>query len=723
MKKFILLIALSCALQCYSQLSNLEKDSLFQVWQNTQAPDSNRLEAFHRYIEKGFLYQNPDSCFVLSGRLEMFADSVRNFEFKGKAALSKGVSHAIRGNYDLCQIEFERSLHIFDSIKYYEGAQRSSFNLSNLELMQGDTAACLAYLSKSESLSTLAKDTSGLANVLYKKASISADAGNLDSALLYIQKSKTFHKKAKSFRNMVNAFSLEGDIHRSKGDFLKASQLYVEGVKLAETHQMPEEASGLLAQLSYLSLLVGEYEKALLQSRKGANVADSIGDTYASYNSRITIISSLLLLEKYDDLPTELEKNYSLAKSMNDDGLKIKALLQFAEYHDKLGQYDSVKVYVSRSYDVLDNAGIKDTFYALHRFNAVALLNERDFNAAESEARKAIKINRQAANMVQEKIDVDLLIDILSQKGGYKEATELALISRELGEQINSDASKKEVLKNNFKLDYIAQSIQDSLSYDFKEQLLKSENTRQKQISFISILGLAIFLVLSIFLFKSRHTISRQKEVILESLTEKDTLLREIHHRVKNNLQVVSSLLRLQTRSTDDETAREALNEGQTRVQSMSLIHKNLYSKENLTGISMKDYLKDLCTNLVNTYDVNTLKVSLKTEIEDLNIDVDTVVPLGLIINELITNSLKYAFPNDEGGEILVSLKEENDVLLMTVKDNGVGFNTSDISNHDGFGTKLIRTFKKKLNAEIEVSAEKGTSTTIRIKNYSLNKV
>ncbi len=263
--------------------------------------------------------------------------------------------------------------------------------------------------------------------------------------------------------------------------------------------------------------------------------------------------------------------------------------------------------------------------------------------------------------------------------------------------------------------------MQDSIEFVYKEGLLTSENKTQKRISLIAILGLGLFALFSIVLFRSRRTIATQKEEISKSLEEKDTLLREIHHRVKNNLQVVSSLLRLQTRSTSDEQAKDALNESQTRVESMSLIHQNLYQKENLTGIKMKDYLEKLTNNLFSTYKINEDQVSLKLEIQDLNLDIETVVPLGLIINELVTNSLKYAFPENRIGQITVSLKEKDENLELLVKDNGIGIkNFKEATEGDSFGYKLINSFKKKLNAELVNSSteNEGTSILLKVRNY-----
>ena len=161
---------------------------------------------------------------------------------------------------------------------------------------------------------------------------------------------------------------------------------------------------------------------------------------------------------------------------------------------------------------------------------------------------------------------------------------------------------------------------------------------------------------------KSRK-VEKQKAVIEKSLDEKEFLLKEIHHRVKNNLQVISSLLNLQSRTVDDEKVQSALNEGRNRVRSMAIIHQNLYQKDNLAGISMSTYLGELSQEIVDSYSVNQV-VNVSLDIEDIHLDVDTAVPIGLIVNELVSNSMKYGFSNQNQGVIKIELFKANDDML-----------------------------------------------------------
>lgn len=233
-------------------------------------------------------------------------------------------------------------------------------------------------------------------------------------------------------------------------------------------------------------------------------------------------------------------------------------------------------------------------------------------------------------------------------------------------------------------------------------------------------LGLLIFGLLSLFLYSLYKRIAKQKAIIQIANEDKDTLLREIHHRVKNNLQVISSLLALQSKYIQDDNAIDALKQGQDRVQSMALIHQDLYQTDNLKGVNTQDYFIQLVDNLFDSYNISEDEIFLKMDVDPLMLDVDTMIPLGLVMNELVSNSLKHAFVKKQGGNIHVSLKEKDSILLFEVKDNGSGIGSLDEIEGKSFGYELIKAFAQKLKADITIQHEQGFGMQLKITNYKL---
>jgi PAS domain S-box-containing protein len=209
------------------------------------------------------------------------------------------------------------------------------------------------------------------------------------------------------------------------------------------------------------------------------------------------------------------------------------------------------------------------------------------------------------------------------------------------------------------------------------------------------------------------------EERIGESLREKEILLKEIHHRVKNNLQVIMSLLRHQAEYAQDNKIHDVFLESQNRVKAMSLIHEKLYQSENLAKIDLRDYISGLAKNLLSTYKVNTAQIHLTVDADDISLGVDAAIPCGLIINELVSNSLKHAFPDNRAGRIAIAVHTvKPGEFELAVGDDGVGIPMDlDIRNAKSLGLHLVTLLaKNQLRGQIEMLRNGGTSFRIRFK-------
>lgn len=198
-----------------------------------------------------------------------------------------------------------------------------------------------------------------------------------------------------------------------------------------------------------------------------------------------------------------------------------------------------------------------------------------------------------------------------------------------------------------------------------------------------------------------------------KAVKEKELLMRETHHRVKNNLMVISSLLNLQSRYVKDEDALNVLKESRNRANSMALIHERLYSFSDLKNINFGEYVRSLVGDLFKNYAVSTDTVKLEMAVEDVQMDVDTAIPIGLILNELVSNSLKYAFPAGKG-TLKIVFKREDENLLLSVKDDGVGISAGiDIKKSDTLGLTLIRGLVEQIGGKLTVDSSHGTEVCV----------
>lgn len=216
--------------------------------------------------------------------------------------------------------------------------------------------------------------------------------------------------------------------------------------------------------------------------------------------------------------------------------------------------------------------------------------------------------------------------------------------------------------------------------------------------------------------------IKNYERKLTAAIDEKELLLREVHHRVKNNLQIITSLINLQsireTKNPDD-----TLRNIQSKIRSMALIHEKLYQSPELTRVNIKEYIKTFTVDVFNLYDVKYDKINLNTEMEDLEVGIDTAIPLGLIINEILTNVIKYAFPQDEKGIIKIRLYSQEKNIILEIGDNGIGMpETVNIENPETLGLTIISSLTTQLDGTLKLTKNPGTSYKITFKEQHYKK-
>ena len=228
----------------------------------------------------------------------------------------------------------------------------------------------------------------------------------------------------------------------------------------------------------------------------------------------------------------------------------------------------------------------------------------------------------------------------------------------------------------------------------------------------------------SAYVYGSVQDITNRKiteKKLKESIKEKEMLLKEIHHRVKNNLMIISSLLNLQSRYIKDEASKDIFKESQNRARSMALIHERLYQATDLKRIDFGDYIRTLSNELFRIYAGGFGLIELKINVEDIFLDINTAIPLGLIVNELITNSLTHAFPEGKRGKINVNFHPKDDHYEFTVNDNGIGFPKDiDFQNTDSLGLQIINSLTDQIDGKIKLDRTTGTEFKITFKDSEL---
>jgi PAS domain S-box-containing protein len=206
----------------------------------------------------------------------------------------------------------------------------------------------------------------------------------------------------------------------------------------------------------------------------------------------------------------------------------------------------------------------------------------------------------------------------------------------------------------------------------------------------------------------------RAEEKLKSNLREKEVLLAEIHHRVKNNLAVITGLLELQALNSENEDAHKVLKDSQMRVNSIALVHELLYQSDDFSQVDIPIYLKDLAKVISNSLERRAIPVNIEFDLDQIKMEITQAIPCGLILNEILTNSYKHAFTDREEGEIFISFKNSEDKIVYKVSDNGVGLPEENEEDKQSLGMTLVKTLGRQLDAETNIYSDNGASFEFR---------
>ncbi|MFY7910527.1 MAG: histidine kinase dimerization/phosphoacceptor domain -containing protein [Emticicia sp.] len=536
-------------------------------------------------------------------------------------------------------------------------------------------------------------------------------------------------QKNKITKEIARGTNLIGMTYHVSGEINKALGYYIEALKgyelLKDSLYMGISMNNIAACYQFRKEpkeTIEYYEKALNIFQKInnkqwiANVSYNLGNQYTNlrnFNKALNI--SRLALKSFRDLSDK-----------NSEGL---AYTQLGSIDMELNKLAEAITYFQQSNQLIN---IEDDPIAvgINYENLGAVYGKiGQYKDGESNLLKAIDIFRKHQSLEHLTKSLAAIKTLYAKWGKFQEAFLYGEEFQKANDSLFNSTKDERMLETIKKYDLEKKEQQISLLNSQNElKDFKIKKSEEEAVFYgLGILGLIILVGIGFYLYqvkkKTSEELSQKNAIITEALHEKEVLMQEIHHRVKNNLQVVSSLLSIQSRHLTDNQAIEAIKEGQNRVKTMGLIHQSLYQENDFRGVNMKNYISKLIKNLFNSYNIQPEKIQLKTEISELNLDIDTVVPLGLIINELVSNALKYAFPDDKKGTILLRANLENERFILQVSDNGIGFPEGfSLEKTNSMGYQLIQSFVSKLSAQLTVRSENGTFIELSIPQKSIQK-
>ncbi len=631
--------------------------------------------------------------------------------------------------------------------KNAEGEAYACYYIASNYLSLGQYDTCIKMLDRSEIRFRNLNNIEGLLYVGNARANLKYLQGRFDDALILFEDNLNKSKKENLLRIQVSALSNLGRIYWVRGQKDTALRYYTEALQKSDSAKIPfmkgmlhllagivyqdmgyyeMAASGMLKsieifeKMNYLTKLPYAYnylgsvfyemqddEKAIIYLRKADKGLYQTGDYWGRAIAHRFMGRSFRRLKLQDSAEYYFRNSLKLARKLNDRSGEISSMRFLGEVFLDQGKIDSAQVIFNQSLD--KSIVLKDLRERVNILYDLGILydREKNYNQALNFLNNASLLADSLDLFYENMIINKQMAETYENAGDLRNSLKHFKIYKSLNDTITSSDKNKNI--DELQLKYETEKKNSEIGTLRMQQRIQQARLKNQRIVGYSLI--AILILVMAFIVVLWHNYKEKKK----ANSEKEILLREIHHRVKNNLQTISSLLSLQSYNIDDNKVKDAVRESQERVKSMALIHQMLYQQEKLSEIDFGQYLKRLVESVSSGYGNQTTVISYHIDCEKVLLDIDTAIPLGLISNELIVNAYKYAFKGRSNGDIFISLSRNmNKKYLFKVKDNGNGLpDHISFDRAETLGLKLVSLLVRQIRGNIDFSTIEGTDITI----------
>lgn len=611
-----------------------------------------------------------------------------------------------KGDYTVSLKILDETLTLIDSLKIYDLKDDTYYELARAYLNSGEFVKSYENVLLALELYDKKADYKGLANCYLVIAQIFYNVNDFDRSLEYGVKTEKLAKLMNDNYTYVQALQNQGEVFVRLGRFEEASEVYRKSIEFKD--EFPSLYKRTIMLISKMQMSLGLNDAALAHSKRALELALADNDLIlaATINTDIGYVY-------------KLQDNFDNALKYNLEALKIR----------KETQKSSL---VSSS---LRNIGLLYLDYKMYPEAEEYFHEALKIGTEQGKHEVTLSVNKYLGRLYDEQNKGDIAYKYINRYATLKDSLNSYFIGARMANMqrqydLTRIESENEILKQ---------------SNQISELLLSRRNTERRFIvvAFLMLVIIALMLY-HLYRIKKKHAIHLEHKVqqrtsaltneieerkkvdknLKELLHEKEILLQEIHHRVKNNMQVISSMIGMQLKSIENRELKEIFAQTQSRVRSLSLIHEKLYRSKNMADVDMKAYVETLVLGLFHNSDLDRSLVKYDLDVDDIAMDVNLAIPCGQIINELVTNIIKHAFPDNMKGEVYIALRLEEGLYYLEVSDTGIGMPKEiEFKMHETLGMTLVNALCMQLKAEVNFDLEIGTRTVIKFKPKSNRKL
>lgn len=572
-------------------------------------------------------------------------------------------------------------------------------------LRESDTSNTFKYARRSLQLSKQSEDYVHRANAYFALSYAYFVFDNSDSAKYYAHKVlESYDHDGKKGMYYTYALNTISAYYLFRGEAKQALEYGHKQLEAAIELKDTVSISNSYTMLCAIYEMQDNIPEAIKYAKNALKLSELKGDVI---NRNVVLSNLATLLLKLNKPKEALSYCYEAIyycevafKSVRDAAT---AYMLAGECHTQLDNADSAMYYLKKADRYIENIATPHSKIKLWILYANASSATGDNNEAINYLEKAIVLADKIGAIKLLSDASKTYAQLSADAGNYKVAYE----SLKRHKFINDSLTKAEVQST-------ITDIREKYESDKKDERIVQQKRDNKYLT----IGIAIALILTALILLQYIRQRRANKTIQHQSDKLSLLMKELHHRVKNNLQIISSLLSLQSFKIKDDTAAKAVREGQQRIEAMSLIHQRLYTRDNITEINIREFITDLVDSLQSAYGFGTDDITILLDIDNELMNVDQAIPLSLIVNELVTNAFKYAYTDNDKPELKISLNKDDNGINLEVADNGKGVNMEEWKDKEGsFGKELIATFVKQLNGYLSIAVDSGTRFKLSIPN------
>jgi two-component system, sensor histidine kinase PdtaS len=611
-------------------------------------------------------------------------------------------------------------------------AQKADTALLNLwydsmaDVMNTKPEQALLYMHKGRMASSKGNDKEWEGYFL-QAAGIIHDLNNqLDSSLYYFEKTIALAREMNDTTMEANALGNIGAAYHARGYLQPALNYHLAAARLREATSSKQYLGKSYNNIGLLYRMKKDYPKAMEYLNKSLRLKENESDEEGIATTLLNIGSCYQHTGNYDSALAFARNSLTLATKIGDKDNIAAATGNIGSALLSLGKPEQAKTYLTQALQLFGKNGNDEEYFSVYQGLSKYYLQKGDIAQSKEYALKGLTKAKEMQRREQEVNFLKLLANLERKEGNALQAFNYLEEASQLNDTLLNIANNRQLNEMNilYETEQKESEIQKLTTEGLENRLKLLENNRQRNVLMTAFAFAAVIAIIIGYSLKKNKEksalLAKQNEIIEKQLKEKEILMGEIHHRVKNNLQIISGLLNLQSRHIADPNALQAVREGRNRVKSIALIHQQLYQRESLTAINLKHYLKDLMQSIDQSFRDSGKEITHQVACPELLLDVEAAVPIGLIVNELVTNSYKHAFHQKNKGIITLQIEADEPSMQLIIQDNGDGLPEGfNLQEQKSFGLKMINTLVNKLKASFTIEQDSGAKFILHIPNYS----